>query len=90
VVDGAAGRIPVMVDGGIRRGTDAYKALAFGAKAVGIGRPYIWGLSAFGQPGVEKVIDILNGEFALTMKQCGARSLAEITRSSVMYRESNS
>jgi 4-hydroxymandelate oxidase len=90
VVDGVAGRIPVMIDGGIRRGTDVYKALALGAKAVGFGRPYIWGLSAFGQPGVEKVIDILNAEFALTMKQCGARSLAEITRSGVMYRESNS
>ncbi len=90
VVDGAAGRIPVLVDGGIRRGTDAYKALAFGAKAVGIGRPYVWGLSAFGQPGVERVIDILRGEFALTMQQCGARSLAEITRSTVMHRESNS
>jgi 4-hydroxymandelate oxidase len=90
VVDAVAGRIPVMVDGGIRRGTDAYKALAFGARAVGIGRPYIWGLSAFGQPGVERVIDILRGEFELTMKQCGARSLPEITRSSVMYRESHS
>jgi len=89
VVDGAGGRIPVMVDGGIRRGTDAYKALAFGARAVGIGRPYIWGLSAFGQPGVEKVIEILNAEFQLTMRQCGARSLAEITRSSVMWHESN-
>src|SRR5579863_5622768 len=90
VVDGAAGRIPVLVDGGIRRGTDAYKALAFGAKAVGIGRPYIWGLSAFGQAGVEKVIDILNGEFQLTMKQCGTPTVAQISRSSVMYRESNS
>jgi len=90
VVDGVAGRIPVMVDGGIRRGTDVFKALAYGARAVGIGRPYIWGLSAFGQPGVEKVIDILHAEFELTMKQCGARSLAEITRSSVMRRESNS
>jgi len=90
VVDGVAGRIPVMVDGGIRRGTDAYKALALGAKAVGIGRPYIWGLSAFGQPGVERVIDILRGEFELTMKQCGARSIAEIGRNTVMYRESNS
>src|SRR5580698_10344759 len=90
VVDAVAGRIPVMVDGGIRRGTDAYKALALGARAVGIGRPYIWGLSAFGQPGVEKVIDILRGEFELTMKQCGARSLAEISRSTVMYREPNS
>lgn len=90
VVDGVAGRIPVMVDGGIRRGTDAYKALAFGAKAVGIGRPYIWGLSAFGQPGIEKVIELLRGEFELTMKQCGARSLGEISRSTVMWRESNS
>src|SRR5665213_2546246 len=84
VVDGVAGRIPVLVDGGIRRGTDAYKALAFGARAVGIGRHYIWGLSAFGQPGVEKVIDILRGESELTMKQCGARSLPEIRRSTVM------
>ncbi len=88
VVDAVGGRIPVMVDGGIRRGTDVYKALAFGARAVGIGRPYIWGLSAFGQPGVEKVIDILQAEFDLTMRQCGARSLAEISRSTVMHRES--
>ncbi len=84
VLDGVAGRIPVLVDGGIRRGTDVYKALAFGAKAVGIGRPYIWGLSAFGQAGVEKVIDILNREFDLTMRQCGARSIAEISRSTVL------
>jgi isopentenyl diphosphate isomerase/L-lactate dehydrogenase-like FMN-dependent dehydrogenase len=90
VVDAVGGRIPVMVDGGIRRGTDVYKALAFGARAVGIGRPYIWGLSAFGQPGVEKVIDLLNGEFRMTMRQCGARSVAEITRATVAYRESNS
>jgi 4-hydroxymandelate oxidase len=86
VIDGVSGRIPVLVDGGIRRGTDVYKALAFGARAVGIGRPYIWGLSAFGQPGVERVIDILNGEFHLTMKQCGARSIAEISRSTVARR----
>jgi 4-hydroxymandelate oxidase len=90
VVDGVGGRIPVMVDGGIRRGTDAYKALALGARAVGIGRPYIWGLSAFGQPGVEKVIEILRAEFELTMKQCGARSLSEISRSTVLVRDSNS
>jgi 4-hydroxymandelate oxidase len=90
VVDGVAGRIPVLVDGGIRRGSDAYKALALGARAVGVGRPYIWGLSAFGQPGVEKVIDILRGEFELTMKQCGARSLAEISRNTLIVRDSNS
>ena len=90
VLDGAAGRIPVMVDGGIRRGSDVVKALAYGARAVGIGRPYIWGLSAFGQPGVERVIEILNGEFALTMKQCGARSLAEITPALVTRSDSHS
>jgi isopentenyl diphosphate isomerase/L-lactate dehydrogenase-like FMN-dependent dehydrogenase len=89
VIDAVAGRIPVMVDGGIRRGTDVYKALALGARAVGIGRPYIWGLSAFGQPGVERVIDILHAEFNLTMKQCGARSIAEIARSTVLVRDSN-
>jgi isopentenyl diphosphate isomerase/L-lactate dehydrogenase-like FMN-dependent dehydrogenase len=84
VVDAVGGRIPVLIDGGIRRGTDVFKALALGARAVGIGRPYIWGLAAFGQPGVERVVDILRTEFELTMRQCGARSLAEITRTSVV------
>ena len=83
VVEGAAGRIPVLIDGGIRRGTDVFKALALGAKAVGIGRPYIWGLASFGQEGVERVLDILRFEFDLVMKQCGARSLQEITRTLV-------
>jgi isopentenyl diphosphate isomerase/L-lactate dehydrogenase-like FMN-dependent dehydrogenase len=86
VVDAVRGRIPVLIDGGIRRGTDVFKALALGARAVGIGRPYLWGLSAFGQPGVERVIDILRAEFSLVMRQCGARSLEEITRASVAWR----
>ncbi len=64
---GAGGRIPVLVDGGVRRGTDALKALALGASAVGIGRPYAWGLAAFGQDGVERVLDILNLELRLAM-----------------------
>jgi isopentenyl diphosphate isomerase/L-lactate dehydrogenase-like FMN-dependent dehydrogenase len=81
VLDGAAGRVPVFVDGGVRRGSDAFKALAMGAKAVGIGRPYLWGLGAFGQPGVERVIDILRAELTLTMRQCGARSISEINKS---------
>jgi 4-hydroxymandelate oxidase len=84
VVDAVNGRIPVLIDGGIRRGTDVFKALALGACAVGIGRPYIWGLAAFGQAGVERVLDILQTEFELCMRQCGTRSLAEITRSSVV------
>ena len=83
VVDGAGGRVPVIVDGGFRRGTDIFKALALGARAIGIGRPYIWGLSAFGQPGVERVLDILRTELTLVMRQCGTRSIAEITRSHI-------
>ena len=57
VVDGAGDQMTVMVDGGFRRGTDVYKALALGARAVGIGRPYVWALSALGQEGVERVLD---------------------------------
>ena len=59
VVDGAGPGLPVLIDGGFRRGTDIFKALAMGARAVGVGRPYVWGLSAFGQQGVERVLDIL-------------------------------
>ena len=73
------GRIPVLVDGGVRRGTDVFKALALGATAVGIGRPYIWGLSTFGQQGVERVLDIVNNELRLAMIGCGTRSMKEIT-----------
>jgi 4-hydroxymandelate oxidase len=83
VVEAVRGRVPVMIDGGIRRGTDVFKALALGAKAVGIGRPYLWGLAAFGQPGVERVVDILRSELSLVMRQCGAKSIEEITRASV-------
>lgn len=79
VVDAVAGRIPVCVDGGFRRGTDIYKALASGARAVGIGRPYVWGLSAFGQEGVERVLDILRAELTLTMRQMGTPSIRDIT-----------
>ena len=81
-------RLPILLDGGIRRGTDVFKALALGARAVCIGRPYVWGLGAFGQPGVERVLDILRGELTLVMKQCGARNLAEITASAIVARPS--
>ena len=84
VVQGVRGRIPVLVDGGFRRGTDVFKALALGATAAGIGRPYIWGLSAFGQQGVERVLDILNNELKLAMVGCGTRSVKEITAASVI------
>jgi isopentenyl diphosphate isomerase/L-lactate dehydrogenase-like FMN-dependent dehydrogenase len=79
IVDAVENRIPVLVDGGVRRGADAFKALAAGARAVGIGRPYAWGLTAFGQEGVERVIDILTAELTLTMRQCGTPTLAHIT-----------
>jgi isopentenyl diphosphate isomerase/L-lactate dehydrogenase-like FMN-dependent dehydrogenase len=84
VVDAVGSRIPVLVDGGFRRGTDIYKALALGARAVGIGRPYIWGLSAFGQEGVERVLEILRAELTLTMRQMGAPAVRDITRSQVI------
>jgi isopentenyl diphosphate isomerase/L-lactate dehydrogenase-like FMN-dependent dehydrogenase len=84
VVQAVRGRIPVVVDGGVRRGTDIFKALALGATAVGIGRPYIWGLSSYGQQGVERVVDILNNELRLAMVGCGTRTLKEITSSSII------
>lgn len=78
VVDAVRGRMPVLLDGGVRRGTDVFKALALGARAVGIGRPYLWGLGAFGQAGVERVLDLLRVELERVMKQCGTRTIAEI------------
>ena len=83
VVQGA-GDVPVLVDGGFRRGADVFKALALGARAVGIGRPYIWGLSAFGQEGVERVLDILRAELTLTMRQCGTPTIRQITRAAIV------
>ena len=74
----AAGRMPVLVDSGFRRGSDIVKALAIGAKAVCIGRPYLWGLGAFGQPGVERVLDMLRAETRVAMAQIGAPSLNDL------------
>ena len=78
VIAAVNGRIPVIIDGGIRRGTDVFKALALGASAVGIGRPYCWGLGAFGQAGVERVLDLLNRELAITMRGSGTPPIAAI------------
>ena len=78
VVAAVNGRIPVIVDGGFRRGTDIFKALALGASAVGIGRPYCFGLGAFGQAGVERVLDLLNRELVITMRGSGTTSIAAI------------
>jgi isopentenyl diphosphate isomerase/L-lactate dehydrogenase-like FMN-dependent dehydrogenase len=84
VLDAAGGRIPVMIDSGVRRGTDIFKALALGATAVGIGRPYAFGLAAFGQAGVEMVLTILRRELHIAMAQCGVSSIDKITRSSIV------
>jgi len=79
IVAAVGGRIPVQVDSGFRRGTDILKALAIGAQAVCIGRPYLWGLGAFGQDGVERVLELLRTELKTAMQQCGVRTLKDIT-----------
>jgi isopentenyl diphosphate isomerase/L-lactate dehydrogenase-like FMN-dependent dehydrogenase len=79
IVEAIAGRIPVLVDSGFRRGSDIIKALAIGAKAVCIGRPYLWGLGAFGEPGVERVLAILRAETRNAMQQLGAPSVKDLT-----------
>jgi 4-hydroxymandelate oxidase len=81
VADKVAGRIPLFLDGGIRRGTDVLKALALGANAVLIGRPYLYGLGAEGEMGVTKVINILQREFAMAMALTGRTNIANIDRS---------
>ena len=69
----------VLVDSGFRRGTDVAKAMAMGANAVGVGRPYLWGLGAFGEPGVAKVLEILRTEFSVAMAQCGVAKVKDFT-----------
>ncbi len=86
-VAAANGKIPVLVDGGFRRGTDIFKALALGASAVGIGRPYLWGLAAFGQPGVVRIVEILRAELAADMGMAGTGKISEIDRSFVRIRQ---
>ncbi len=84
IVEEIDGKIPVLIDGGIRRGTDIFKALALGATAVCIGRPFCWGLGALGQEGVEIALDILKGELVRDMQLAGAASIEKITRDFVI------
>jgi isopentenyl diphosphate isomerase/L-lactate dehydrogenase-like FMN-dependent dehydrogenase len=84
VVAGVTRSTPIIMDGGVRRGTDIFKALAFGATSVGIGRPYIWGLASFGQEGVETVLALLRRELEVVMRQCGTVSVGRITRDYVI------
>ena len=85
-VDAVAGKVPVLMDGGIRRGQDIVKALALGAKAVLVGRAPLWGLGAYGQPGVERVLWMLNAELKLAMGLAGTPNLAAINRKMVKQR----
>lgn len=79
-----AGRVPILIDGGIRRGSDAFKALALGASMVCIGRPYAWGLGGYGEAGVTRAMEILDEELVQTMRQCGVTTIAGITRDRVV------
>ncbi len=79
-VDAVEGRIPVLVDGGIRRGVDVAIALALGADAVLVGRPALWGLAAGGEAGARRVLELLREELELTLALCGCASPAELSR----------
>jgi isopentenyl diphosphate isomerase/L-lactate dehydrogenase-like FMN-dependent dehydrogenase len=89
IASAVRGRVPIILDGGVRRGTDVLKALALGATAVGIGRPYIWGLGAYGQAGVDRVLELLDNELTLAMIGVGARNLREITRAALIHQEAS-
>ncbi|KAL2267561.1 hypothetical protein VTJ83DRAFT_4838 [Remersonia thermophila] len=76
---GLESKIEVYVDGGVRRATDILKALCLGARGVGIGRPFLYAMSAYGQPGVERAMQLLKDEMEMGMRLLGARSIAELT-----------
>jgi 4-hydroxymandelate oxidase len=86
IVDTVGGRVPILLDGGIRRGTDVLKAIALGARAVLIGRPYLWALAADGERGVRRVLDLLRAELELAMALAGCPEVAAIDRSLVARR----
>lgn len=79
IVQAVSGKVPVLMDGGIRRGNDMVKALALGANAVLVGRAPLWGLGAYGQPGVERVLEMLKGEFKLSLALAGCKDVASVT-----------
>ncbi|MFE2756090.1 alpha-hydroxy acid oxidase [Actinosynnema sp. NPDC059335] len=86
VVDAVAGRVPVLLDGGVRGGGDVAVALALGAAAVGVGRPVLWGLAAAGEAGVARVLDVLRDEFDHALALCGGRDVGDLTRDLVVTR----
>jgi len=80
IADAVDGKIPLLVDGGIRRGTDVLKALALGADAVGIGRPVLWGLAIAGEAGVAQVLETMRAELQCALTLCGSRSVRDLAR----------
>ena len=83
IVDAVSGKIPVLIDGSFRRGSDVVKALALGAGAVLLGRPPVWGLAAYGAEGVQKVVELLQTEVARDMAMCGKINIKSLDRSVV-------
>jgi isopentenyl diphosphate isomerase/L-lactate dehydrogenase-like FMN-dependent dehydrogenase len=83
IVEAVRGRVPVLVDGGVRRGTDVVRAIALGAAAVLVGRPCAWGLAAAGEAGVRDVLRILHAEFDNALALCGCRTVGDVTRAHV-------
>ena len=83
ILDAVAGRVPVILDSGVRSGADIFRALALGAAAVGLGRPYVWGLAAGGEEGVREVIRNYRADFDLTLGLAGLASAREIGRENV-------
>ncbi len=81
IVKAVGGRMPILIDSGFRRGSDIFKALALGATAICVGRPYVWGLAAFGEAGVDRALEILTEEFKSAMISFGAPTIASIDRS---------
>lgn len=86
IVEAVGSRLPVMVDGGIRNGTDAFKAIALGAKAVFIGRPVLYGLAVNGQSGVEEILTILKNEFDSAMALVGVSKISQINKSHLAHK----
>jgi 4-hydroxymandelate oxidase len=87
IVDAVGSRVPVMIDGNFRRGSDIFKALAFGARAVLLGRPVVWGLAPYGAPGVQSVLEMLQTEVARDLAQCGKPNLKAVDRTVLRVHE---
>jgi L-lactate dehydrogenase (cytochrome) len=86
IVDAVGDRLDIMMDGGIERGTHVLKALSLGAKAVGLGRFYLFPLAAAGQPGVERALGLMRAEIDRAMKLMGRSSINQLSRENLRFR----